>query len=422
MVMALRSLKKLMRDARAGCSARVHDHIIHSSVDFRSILQRERALVDRNSHEFSVVIVVLPEGAARTHNEIFDFLARRMRLTDEIGWLDGLRVGVLLRFTGPAGAWKLAQTVSHKLTRSGAPPVCRVYTYPSDDGDRITPPEDPRQRQFMEMFPDWHREDGGPRVAAGAPAGRRMPSLTGSRSETAVTATTYRVAQASGSEGVPLLTPPIPGGKRAMDIILSLLALALLSPLLLALAVYVKLVSPGPIFFSQERIGYMGRTFICWKFRTMHHKADTGVHQQHLKTLIRSDVPMTKLDSRQDNRLIPLAGLIRATGIDELPQLLNVLRGDMSLIGPRPCVRYEFDQYDRWHKQRFDTLPGLTGLWQVSGKNRTTFSEMMRLDVGYSHRKSLWTDLLIMAKTVPTLVGEATRAVNRKKVPYESHH
>src|SRR4029079_7486408 len=98
-------------------------------------------------------------------------------------------------------------------------------------------------------------------------------------------------------------------------------------------------------------------------------EADTSVHAAHLSGLMRSDVPMTKLDQGKDSRLIPFGKFLRAAGLDELPQLFNVLRGEMSFIGPRPCIRYEYDQYERWHKRRFDTLPGLTGLWQVSGKN-----------------------------------------------------
>ena len=115
---------------------------------------------------------------------------------------------------------------------------------------------------------------------------------------------------------------------------------------------------------------------------------------------------MVKLDARKDPRLIPLGTLLRVSGLDELPQVLNVFRGEMSLVGPRPCIPYECEAYEPWHWQRFDAVPGLTGLWQVSGKNRTTFDEMVRLDIEYSQRLNLWGDLKIIFRTVPALWGQ----------------
>jgi len=122
--------------------------------------------------------------------------------------------------------------------------------------------------------------------------------------------------------------------------------------------------------------------------------------------LISSNLPMAKMDLHGDPRLIPGGWWLRASGLDELPQIINVLRGDMSLIGPRPCLPYEYDRYLPWQKERFNTLPGLTGLWQVSGKNTTTFDEMMHLDIQYVRNKSLWLDLKILLMTVPTVIIE----------------
>jgi lipopolysaccharide/colanic/teichoic acid biosynthesis glycosyltransferase len=134
---------------------------------------------------------------------------------------------------------------------------------------------------------------------------------------------------------------------------------------------------------------------------------------------MKSDTPMTKLDKRGDTRLIPLGKFLRASAIDELPQLFNVLRGDMSFVGPRPCIQYEYNNYQPWHKQRFDTLPGMTGLWQVSGKNRTTFSQMMRLDVAYARNTSLRRDIDIVWKTFPVVVNEVQNLIaqRRKSAP-----
>ena len=198
----------------------------------------------------------------------------------------------------------------------------------------------------------------------------------------------------------------MPRWKRGLDITLILL----LSPGLLLLgalvALLVKLGSSGPIFFRQKRVGFKGREFVCYKFRTMLVNAEAESHRRHTQELIRSKNPMVKLDARRDPRMIPLGSVLRVSGLDELPQLFNVLRGDMSLVGPRPCIRYECEAYEPWHWQRFDAVPGLTGLWQVSGKNRTTFDEMVRLDIDYSRRLNLWLDLKIISRTIPALWGQ----------------
>lgn len=196
----------------------------------------------------------------------------------------------------------------------------------------------------------------------------------------------------------------VPRWKRVLDVTLVLATLPLVLPVMICIALLIWIVSEGPVLFRQERIGYLGRRFTCFKFRTMAVGTDTSVHQGYLNSLINSDVPMVKMDLKGDPRIIPLGVLLRASGLDELPQLINVLRGEMSLVGPRPCVRYEFEKYLPWQKERFNTLPGLTGLWQVSGKNRTTFDEMIQLDIDYVRSKTLRLDLLIMAKTIPALI------------------
>lgn len=184
----------------------------------------------------------------------------------------------------------------------------------------------------------------------------------------------------------------------------------LLSPGLLlfgvAVAILVKLGSPGPVLFCQKRVGYKGQEFTCLKFRTMRADAETDSHRHHTRNLIQSKAPMVKLDAGKDPRLVPLGSLLRATGLDELPQVINILRGEMSLVGPRPCIPYEYELYEPWQRQRFNAAPGLTGLWQVSGKNRTTFEEMIQLDIAYSLKLSLWLDLKIICKTLPAVWGQ----------------
>jgi lipopolysaccharide/colanic/teichoic acid biosynthesis glycosyltransferase len=204
---------------------------------------------------------------------------------------------------------------------------------------------------------------------------------------------------------------PIPLWKRILDVVLVLLFLPLWLPVMLIIATGIKVASKGPVLFRQERVGHRGRTFLCLKFRSMHCNADAKIHKEHLRHLMKAHAPMVKLDRGRDPRLIPYGQIMRASGMDELPQLFNVLRGEMSLAGPRPCTRYEYDAYEPWHKERFAVLPGLTGLWQVSGKNKTTFEEMIRLDVQYGRELSLKRDLWIFAKTFGVLFGQLLESI-----------
>jgi lipopolysaccharide/colanic/teichoic acid biosynthesis glycosyltransferase len=207
----------------------------------------------------------------------------------------------------------------------------------------------------------------------------------------------------------------IPRWKRTLDVVFILLILPFVLPLAVLVAVLIRMVSAGPVLFRQERVGYLGRKFMCFKFRTMFIGAETTTHQGHLQHLMKSDAPMVKLDAGGDLRIIPFGLLLRSAGLDELPQLINVLRGEMSMVGPRPCLAYECDDYLPWQRERFNTLPGLTGLWQVSGKNQTTFAEMMQLDISYARKKNLWLDLTIIAKTIPAIMGQVLSARNNKK-------
>ena len=151
------------------------------------------------------------------------------------------------------------------------------------------------------------------------------------------------------------------------------------------------------------------------KFRSMKVNAETRTHEGHLQQLMEADCPMTKLDASGDPRLIPGGRLLRASGLDELPQLFNVIRGEMSLVGPRPCTPNEFDSYEARHRERFQFPPGLTGYWQVNGKNKTTFSEMIEMDLYYGGHMSAWLDLLIMLKTFPALMEQVYESQMRRQ-------
>ncbi len=230
--------------------------------------------------------------------------------------------------------------------------------------------------------------------------------------------------QASGL-GDPVLAPqcvPDPrtvGGvlKRCVDIVGSLLLLLAAFPLLVVIALTIKLTSQGPVCYRQTRIGQSGRTFTLLKFRSMFWNCDDGLHRDYVTRMIAgAQVPRGHEASAgiyklvNDPRITPIGRILRRTSLDEFPQLFNVLRGDMSLVGPRPPLPYELACYRGWHRRRvLELKPGLTGLWQVYGRCRTTFDEMVRLDLRYARQWSLWLDLKILLST-PVAVALRTGA------------
>ncbi len=219
---------------------------------------------------------------------------------------------------------------------------------------------------------------------------------------------------ASGQGFQPFIIQPVPKWKRAFDILVLILSLPVTLPIWLICAATIKIVSRGPLFFVQERVGHNGVPFNCYKFRTMRTGADTAFHQNYFRQLQQDDVPMQKLDAA-DPRIIPCGKIIRALGLDELPQLINVLKGEMSLVGPRPCTPFELQRYEPHQRERFCALPGLTGLWQVSGKNRTTFARMIELDIEYARSQSAIQDVKILALTPITLAMQFVEAIASRR-------
>ncbi len=338
---------------------------VHPTKVFASILSRERDRANRTGQGFSVAVFEVGNGKGKTDaaRVLVPILTRRIRSTDSIGWLLDGRIGTILPHTSPENAWLFVGNILNAYRDTDSPPECTVYIYPSPD----------------------------------------LPGAEGSSGNKPRHGETRPVVEL---ESIVMLR--IPAWKRAVDIVGSVSVLVLSSPLLLLVAFLIKVVSPGPVLFRQERIGHLGRKFSMVKFRTMHRNADTVVHRDHLTNLIRNEIEMTKLDHEMDSRIIPFGNLLRATCIDELPQLLNVLRGDMSLIGPRPCLPFEAREYQPWQMGRFATVPGMTGLWQVSGKNRTTFKQMVRMDIGYARKRGFLLDAMILLKTIPAIIAEVT--------------
>jgi lipopolysaccharide/colanic/teichoic acid biosynthesis glycosyltransferase len=207
----------------------------------------------------------------------------------------------------------------------------------------------------------------------------------------------------------------LPGWKRVLDLSCILLSLPCWLIIMIGVALWIKIASRGPIFYRQERVGYRGRCFMMFKFRTMKVNVDTRCHEHYLERLIQADCPMTKLDVSGDPRIIRGGRILRAAGLDELPQLFNVLRGEMSLVGPRPCTPHEFQKYQAWQQERVNAPPGLTGYWQVNGKNKTTFSQMVEMDISYARNMSLRQDAAIMLRTFPAILVQLREGRSRTR-------
>ena len=347
---------------------------IYSKQKFLNIVERERALADRMGGCFTVVTFIMNtlkknEGEKRN---LCDLFIRNTRGYDDIGFIEKHCFAILLPETSSEQAHRVAQRFTRTIIPETLNPTAAVFTYPSavehgrKEHAQHTAAEDPSTVLHM---------------TAGA--------------------NTYR----SILQQLNISANQMPSWKRIMDIVGAAAGLILLLPLFMLIAAYIKSVSPGPVFFQQRRVGFLGKPFLCFKFRTMHINASTTVHNTYFKNLTGSETPMEKLDT-YDLRIIPHGRLLRKTGLDELPQLLNVLLGDMSLIGPRPCIPYEAEHYQQWQLKRFEAVPGITGMWQVNGKNKTTFNAMMRFDIAYAMKKTLWLDAKILLKTGPAIFDQ----------------
>ena len=201
--------------------------------------------------------------------------------------------------------------------------------------------------------------------------------------------------------------------KRMMDILGSVLALAVFSPVFLIIAIAIKATSQGPVFFRQRRIGQNGNSFVFLKFRSMYLNNDAAVHKEYVQRLIAGKADKQPSNGNgqavykltKDSRITRVGSFLRKTSLDELPQFINVLNGEMSLVGPRPPVPYEVEAYDIWHRRRLlEARPGITGLWQVSGRSRVTFDDMVRLDLHYARTWSPWMDIKILLRTPAAVV------------------
>jgi lipopolysaccharide/colanic/teichoic acid biosynthesis glycosyltransferase len=324
---------------------------------FRLELARERIRADRSQSPLAVLSIELPPDRATRAD--FDFLGkglvRRLRNTDVVGLLATHQVGVLLPHTSEAGAWKVASDICDLYPVGHDRPNCEVFVYPDDSTPR-------RGRS-----PEINEED---------------------------------VKEYKTSSIESLLAQPTPKWKRAIDVLGATVGLTLSLPILVAAGIAIKLSSRGPVFYSQLREGMGGRRFRIVKLRTMQQ----GAHekQSELRALSVQDGPAFKLQN--DPRTTWIGRWLRATSLDELPQFWNVLRGDMSLVGPRPLPVHESIQCASWQRRRLSVAPGMTCIWQVAGRSRVSFDEWMRMDLQYVGRRSLLCDVGLILATAPSVI------------------
>jgi len=202
--------------------------------------------------------------------------------------------------------------------------------------------------------------------------------------------------------------------KRVLDIVLAAVGLLVAAPVLAFAGVAIYVTGGRPIFFRQQRVGYAGKKFMMWKLRTMEPRNDDSAHREYVRSMFESDQsrkpPNGDLHKLNDDRVTSVGRVLRRTSIDELPQLFNVLRGEMSLVGPRPALAWEVELFGPFNRLRLKVKPGITGLWQVSGRNRLTMREALELDCVYACHRSLLLDLKILLKTIPVVVARQETA------------
>jgi lipopolysaccharide/colanic/teichoic acid biosynthesis glycosyltransferase len=360
--------------ARSLLSGSTSDRSSFGEEAFRRMLVIERKRTERSGKPFLLMLVGVgnlqcSEKNGKALDSMLSALLSSTRETDVIGWYkDRTTIGAM--FTG--------LVVDDKKLILGT-----ILTRVSNTlRDMLTFEQFNQVNISFHFFPDdWdHDSSGRPSNAA------LYPDLS------------------SRDEG----RRPLLGVKRAMDIAGSLLALIICAPLFVMIAVVIKASSRGPILFRQQRVGQYGQCFTFLKFRSMHIDNDPSAHREYVKKLIAGQAMREQSNGNgngvykltNDKRITSAGKFLRKTSLDELPQFLNVLRGEMSLVGPRPAIPYEVASYQTWHRRRvLEVKPGITGLWQVNGRNRIKFDEMVRLDLQYAKSWSPWNDLKILMRT-----------------------
>jgi lipopolysaccharide/colanic/teichoic acid biosynthesis glycosyltransferase len=363
--------------------------------EFRKLLKKERLRADRAPSMFSLLAIEPPSevAPAETLRTLAWRVTARVRATDDVGLLADGRLGVFLPDTPAAGAWQVAEDLLATYAQERVSPSCEVYVYPcgpksADDNNAFFS----NDHEKTEPVPVSSTLNG---------AAHGSIAMNGSIVASAPRATWSKSVFARALPAERLLVSKLPWWKRGMDLLGASLACLALSPLFVLAALAIKITSRGGVFFTQYRDGLGGRPFRMLKFRTMRLGADD--EKQALRQHSEQDGPAFKI--KDDPRLTTVGRFLRATSIDELPQLWNVLRGEMSLVGPRPLPCDESARCRRWQRRRLEVTPGLTCIWQVSGRNLLPFEEWMRMDLRYVDGRSFWTDLNLLLWTIPAVLS-----------------
>jgi lipopolysaccharide/colanic/teichoic acid biosynthesis glycosyltransferase len=336
---------------------------------FRTLLEKERCRADRNIHAFSVVVFDGTSSPSISLIKVAEVLLKCRRLPDEVGWMEPFKIGVLLPDTNAENSRHFADRVHEVLQKIDMDVPDLIYTYQGNAGEdamwapgsKDTILNQKTVNKVGNILPFDHR---------------------------------FSAKRAENLED--LLIQPLPWWKRAMDVLIAGTLLVIIAPFLGCVALLVRITSPeGPVFFVQKRAGAGGRPFNFIKFRTMVPNAEEL--KATLSEQNECSGPVFKM--KLDPRITPLGRVLRKTSIDELPQLWNVLCGDMSLVGPRPPTLDEVVKYDPWHRNRLNTVGGITGIWQVSGRAEIGFEDWMRMDTRYKRMQSFGMDVRLLAKT-----------------------
>jgi lipopolysaccharide/colanic/teichoic acid biosynthesis glycosyltransferase len=340
---------------------------------FMRTIYLEQKRTERSRRRFVLMLLESPsllEGGAE-FEKVLSALWASTRETDVKGWYrEGSVIGIVFTEIAPAEGRTIASSLLAKINAA----LARVLNAEQRSRLKLT----------CHVFPeDWHDQDSD--IPPESKSSTFDPHLL----------------RDSDPKRLALLV------KAAMDVAGSLILLLLVSPVMLAIAAAVKLTSKGPILFRQQRVGQYGRKFTFLKFRSMYTANNHKIHQEFIKELIAGNAKSGDKGAQtsvykitNDPRITTVGRFLRKTSLDELPQFLNVLMGEMSLVGPRPPIPYEVECYDIWHKRRLLAVkPGITGLWQVRGRSKTSFDEMVRLDLQYGQKWSLWLDIKILLET-----------------------
>ncbi len=378
---------------------------VRSTGELRHCLRRERARADRNGQELSLLTLDLTSArqGSLAVSELLLRVSGRVRATDEVGWIERTAIAVLLPDTNSDGAHKLAADLRPAALGLGPSELhWQVYTYPGnwidDDDSGDQPDTAPRGG------PPLQKAVGGELSASYASAA--PAPLAAPQAERAHGRPDHESWAREARSLTPFLLREQSKLGRTLDILGASVGLVLASPILLIAAIAVKVSSPGPIIFRQKRVGYGGRVFEIYKLRSM--TVDAEARKKELLAHNESGGPTFKMGN--DPRITPVGKWLRKSTIDELPQLWNVLIGDMALVGPRPPLPDEVEKYEAWQRRRLELKGGLTCTWQVSGRSEIQFVDWVRMDLRYAEARSLPTDIALIARTVPAvLTGRGAR-------------